>query len=112
MAIENMFIASSVTSGCLLGVLVYLHFMSKDDNWRDLFMSAIFLCLIYMFDVIRVGFDEVIVHNGLGNITWAVLHILLLSLVIMWMITMLRIVLRLLEFALMFLTGRGYGKKD
>lgn len=62
MALEEMYIASSITSIAAIGVFVYLHRTTAHEILKTTWLSAIFLFLYHALAVIQIGFRDIIVH--------------------------------------------------
>lgn len=75
MAIEEMFVASAITSFAIIGALVYLHSKTKEPLWQSAWLFGIFVVIDYALAVMGFGFSRVVVINEFDEMSQALLAI-------------------------------------
>ena len=73
----EIFIAAAIAGASALGLMVYLHKESKTEFWKGVWLSGAFLIVSYLFSVVYVGFQTVLVITSLADLTFSVLHAVL-----------------------------------
>lgn len=106
MAIENIFIASAVTTTSALGMFLYLFHMSK-GILKEVWLTACFLTLLFSFAALQVGYGEVIVKDDMEALSFDALLILMWSTLLLLAVMFLRLMMFMLKALMKFATGKG-----
>jgi type III secretory pathway component EscU len=83
MAGEEMFVAASITAIGMLGTFIFLYSQSKHWLWARVWMMAIFSTIYISLNVMRKGFQNVLVMNDMADLYSALMT------AIMWVMILL-----------------------
>lgn len=83
MAVENMFIASAITTFGMLGFFTYMYHQADSWLWRRVWLFGSLSTLYLSLGILRKGFQNVVVINDLADLTFAAMTVLMWCIVLM-----------------------------
>ena len=75
MSVEEIFIASAITSFTIIATLAYLHHKTKEPFWQTVWLFGIFVMFDYSLTIIEYGFRRVAVITDFNDLTSGVLSV-------------------------------------
>lgn len=107
MAIENMFIAASITMVSLLGFFMFMFHFAESWLWKRVWLMGCFLTAYMELGIMRFGFQHVVVINDLADLSFSAMQIMMYAIELLfgWLI------LSILYHALRSLSDAAQGKK-
>lgn len=113
MAIEEIFIGSSITVLTATITFLVLYLNSRDDLIRHLWLFLTFVMLVYGVTIDRFGFTRVAVINDFDDLTAQMMNLMNWLMILTMFYLGLVLLINIINLLWGFMTGRkAYGKTD
>lgn len=84
MAIEDMFVASAITMGGLLGFFAFMYHFAETWLWKRVWLMGCFLTAYMEMGILRYGFQHIVVINDLADLSFSAMQVLMYCVIMLF----------------------------